>query len=165
MVPIVSQHHHPKTPQPEFLEWAKRTYTYNPNTGIFINNKTGKPKLKAAHGYIQLTTRINGKSATHRAHHIAWYLYYGIYPTLGLDHINSISTDNRICNLQELSQAENARKGKNVKYHQCSRGVTFHKQSGKWMVQVTINKKLTYLGLFLSQQEAEEVVRLALDGK
>lgn len=85
--------------------------SYNPITGLFtwikkpgrgtaIGNTAGT--LNGA-GYIQIT--IKGK--THLAHRLAWFFIYGIWPER-LDHKDRIKTNNRIANLREATQSQNA---------------------------------------------------------
>ena len=83
---------------------------YNPETGKFFWKKTkqGRNKDLSAggkdkDGYIAIC--INGSQ--YKAHRLAWIIYHGFAPTEQIDHINKITSDNRICNLRLASQTEN----------------------------------------------------------
>jgi len=53
-------------------------------------------------GYIII--KINRKD--YQAHRLAWLYEYGNFPKQTIDHINRIKTDNRICNLRDVSQSK-----------------------------------------------------------
>jgi hypothetical protein len=72
---------------------------------------------------------------------------------LVIDHINNNPLDNRVDNLQIITNRENVSKDiKNAssKYT----GVYWHKKANKWMSLIQINKKSNYLGLFKTEEEA-----------
>ena len=77
-----------------------------------------------------------------------------------VDHINNIKLDNRLENLQLITQRENSskdRKGTSV-----YRGVSWAKQNKKWIAQITINKKKINLGYFTIELNASKAYNLAL---
>ena len=64
------------------------------------------------YGYLIL--KIRGKQ--YKAHHIAWLLVYGEFPSFEIDHINRNKLDNRICNLRisnRRQQTRNVKRGVN----------------------------------------------------
>jgi hypothetical protein len=66
---------------------------------------------------------------------------------LVVDHINSNKLDNRVENLQLITQRENSSKdikNKTSKYT----GVSWCKHRGKWLSQIYLNKKTYNLGRF-----------------
>jgi len=70
-----------------------------------------------------------------------------------VDHKNNIRTDNRLENLQLISNRENSskdKKGGTSKYV----GVMWHKAKGKWEARIRHNGKLLFLGLFNDEYEA-----------
>lgn len=86
---------------------------------------------------------------THKAHRVAWALYYGGWPTGHIDHINGVRNDNRIINLRSVSMQENS---KNMKIPSRNTsgviGVYYNKECGKWVAQINIDKKMVWLGFF-----------------
>lgn len=67
------------------------------------------------HGYVQVHLSKNGKSRTHRVHKIVMeaftdYRSQGYKSGYGIDHIDGDKTNNRLDNLQILSNADNVRK-------------------------------------------------------
>ena len=75
---------------------------------------------------------------------------------LVVDHINGDYLDNRLENLQLISQRENVSKSNKLKTSKYI-GVSWSKQSKKWHSSITINKKLIHLGYFNCELEASIV--------
>lgn len=134
------------------LDWyqLKSILDYNPNTGIFKWKISNSNRIKPGdiagiltQGYCKIG--INGK--LYLAHHLAWFYVYGYFPENEIDHINRNGTDNRIENLREVSRICNARNTKNRSNNTSGiKGVSFHKQTNKWQVQITVNQKRISLG-------------------
>lgn len=97
-------------------------------------------------GYISLM--VDGRN--YKAHRLAYYLYHGkdIEPGKVLDHKNGDRADNRIKNLQVVTQSQNLRKKDGIK------GCTFHKGSQKWQAEIRIDGKKKHLGLYETEEEA-----------
>jgi len=85
-------------------EEAKSLWIYDPTSGEFRMAHTRARfragtlvGSKSAKGYICLAF----KGRLLRAHHVAWLLAHGRWPTGEIEHINGIRDDNRIVNLRE----------------------------------------------------------------
>lgn len=61
--------------------------------------------VKNSAGY-SVVTIFNRHFAAHR---VAWFLTFGRHPQGVIDHINRDKRDNRLCNLRDVTQADNAR--------------------------------------------------------
>ena len=84
-----------------------------------------------------------------KCHRIIWALFYGVWPTGQLDHINGIKDDNCIENLREVTSIENARNQKLFKNNKSKLpGVVWHKGANKWQATITVNYQQIYLGLY-----------------
>lgn len=114
---------------------------------------------KFASGYLQVGLTFDKKRLTFNIHQLVAMSFLGHKPCgmdLVIDHINNDKLDNRVENLQIITQRENNskdRKNKTSKYT----GVTWHKKSNKWMACIGINGKKIYLGYFTNELEASEV--------
>lgn len=77
---------------------------------------------------------------------------------LVVDHKNHDGMDNRKSNLKSVTIQENGqnRKGASRVSNSGVRGVSWNKNSKKWLVYLSVNKKRKYLGGFESLEEAEE---------
>jgi|SaaInlV_125m_DNA_1040241.scaffolds.fasta_scaffold09865_9 hypothetical protein len=82
-----------------------------------------------------------------------------------VDHINNDCTDNRLENLQLISNRENVTKDMKVGTSQYT-GVSMYKlrngKFSKWQAHIRINGKTKYLGLFECELEASETYQKAL---
>jgi hypothetical protein len=106
-------------------------------TGKGTKRKKGVTFLKEGYNtckYLQIVLCKNGKRKTFRIAHLVWD-HFGSEKRNGrklqVDHINNIKEDNRICNLQLLTQRENSTK-KNLRNKTSKHiGVYWHKKDKK----------------------------------
>lgn len=89
-----------------------------------------------------------------RAHHIAWFLTYGVWPDL-LDHKNGKRDDNKIENLRECTIAENNQnRGRQANNTSGFRGVGWHKGKQRWRADIRKGGRKRSLGYFKTKQDA-----------
>jgi hypothetical protein len=115
-------------------------------------------------GYLQVNLTKNNISKTTKVHKLVAIAFLNHIPcgmTLVVDHINNNQTDNRVDNLQIITQKENSLKS-HRKYSSKYVGVCWDKQEYKWKSQIRINGKLNYLGRFVNEQEASQAYQNAL---
>lgn len=113
----------------------------------------GKPALNCVSSYGYLHGRVFRFSVA--AHQAAWVLTQGHWPAYQIDHINGLGTDNRLCNLREVSHTENARNQKlsrtNTSGHT---GVFWATRDKTWIARIVVDKEHLTLGYFDSKEEA-----------
>lgn len=102
--------------------------------------------------------RISVNKKTICMHRAVWLFFYGYQPDKHIDHINGIRDDNRISNLREASNAENAQNLKSSHKDALSKylGVSWVKKARKWRAQICIDGKNKSLGYFDNEIEAYE---------
>lgn len=117
----------------------------------------GRPALASRdnkHGYLVGTIR-QFRAAPFKAHRVAWAIHYGVWPENDVDHINGITSDNRIANLRDVSHAVNMRNMKvrsdNTSGHA---GISWFAQTSRWHVRVPRESGTDHVGFFLSLEEA-----------
>lgn len=98
--------------------------------------------------------RVNFNGRLKLCSHVVWLMHNRQWPERQLDHINRITTDDRIENLREVTQSFNiqnqvgARKNNKAGF----RGVALDK--GKFKATITLNNKQIWLGRFNTAEEA-----------
>jgi hypothetical protein len=141
-----------------------REKLHNGKYPITTNEKILKPGL-GGNGYLILTLHKNNLKKSITIHMLVAMAFLNHKPNgtnkICIDHINNIKTDNRLVNLQLISQRENTSKDKKngtSKYV----GVCWKKSKNKFEVQIKVDGKNKYLGLFTDEYEAHLVYQKAL---
>ena len=143
-------------------------FTCNPKTGILrwaVNKPNSTYKIndkvfsKTSEGY--LCVMVDKK--LYMAHRICYYIYYNKSPENIIDHINHDITDNRKINIRECTASQNGMNRKIGKNNKSGyKGVIWHKAHNLWMAQITVNKKIYFLGYF---KKLENAVNARLDAE
>lgn len=138
---------------------VRELFIYNKNTGIVTNRVNRAPNALAGReaGYLSRDgyryIRIKGKK--YSTHRIIWMMIYGYFPEHDVDHKNGIKDANWLSNLREVSRTCNMQNaGAMTNNTSGYRGVSYHKQAGKWRSYSCINGKRIHLGLFTSKEAA-----------
>ncbi len=140
----------------------KELLSYDPETGIFkrIVGRGGVKKGAVAgclhEGYI----KIRADGVLYRAHRLAWFYVYSVWPVDVIDHLNGDRTDNRICNLRSTTQSINRENQLRVRSYNLSAGITgvswcdYHQ---KYKAHIRIDGRLKHLKYCKTAEEAEQV--------
>lgn len=110
-------------------------------------------------GYLSIIICLNYKIKRFNIHQLVAMAFLGHEPCghkLVVDHINGIKTDNRVENLQIITQRENLSKDKKG-YTSKYTGVSWAKNINKWVSQIEINGIKMCLGNFNTELEAHLV--------
>ena len=136
-------------PHPVYDRWEA-------NRGVVVQHVVNKKDIGRSdnHGYLRITVRDSGIRKDYQKHRFIFECFHGKIndAKLVVDHINNIKTDNRLENLQSITQSQNVKKdhgkGKNVpaikvratninsresfdydSISQCSKGLDIHSAS------------------------------------
>lgn len=158
------------------VDYLHQCFTYNPESGVltwkvrprdhfasewswtvfnktWAGNETGTP---SKHGYLKVC--LNGKTLL--AHHIVWCLCTGDWSTTELDHIDGVPQNNRIENLRQATDSQQAiNRGKPKNNTSGFKGVYWHQPANRWYAQITKEGKTKHLGFFDNPEQAH-LVRL-----
>lgn len=86
-------------------DYIRKHFSYDPISGeILRNDRINSSGCLIKDGYL----RIKVKGVGFLAHRLAWFLYYGEFPQMEIDHINRNPRDNRIVNLREATRSINS---------------------------------------------------------
>jgi len=141
----------------------KNNYQYNPETGELTRVRhhyftSIKPfVLTDVDGFGHI--KFKHKYKHYKAHRVAWFLYYGKWPTKIIDHINGVPNDNRIVNLREVTLSQNCMNTKaNRERKMCGISKIKHLKTRIWAARSFLNGKRIDLGRFDTQEEAQNAV-------
>lgn len=113
-------------------------------------------QTKNSRGYFCVNLYRNGKCKSFNIHKlVANSFIMGNYRSKGfvVDHINDNKEDNRLINLQVVTQRYNSCKTQG-KYSSLYKGVSFCNERKKWLAQIQINGRRVFLGRFDNEIEA-----------
>jgi hypothetical protein len=145
-------------------EQLKENLHYNPETGVFTRIIANCNSIKIGEiaggqdvrGYIQI--RVLGKN--YKAHKLAWFYTYGVWPSKFLDHEDTNKSNNKINNLREATNSENQQ---NVKKFQKNNKLGFlgvveikNSKTNRYRANIQINNKSIHIGNFPTAEEAHE---------
>lgn len=148
-------------------ERLRAALDYNPETGEFIwRNPEGHNKRFKGHkcsfidawGYGAI--HIAGK--LYKSHRLAWLYVHGVWPKRFLDHINGNRADNRICNLREASDKQNAWNTRRPTTNISGiKGVSWDEKNEQWRASIGVNGKSINLGRYDCKEDAARAYRKA----
>ncbi len=122
-----------------------------------VQGRILKPSLDGR-GYFRVNLHKNGEMKTYKIHQLVsiTFLNHTIDGhKVVIDHKNNIRTDNRLLNLQLISNRKNVSKDiDKSKTSSKYTGVRWDKNSNKWRAEIYDNSKGYYLGLFTSEKHA-----------
>ena len=109
-------------------------------------------------GYLRIT--LDGEC--YMAHRLAWLYTNGVWPSLNIDHINRVRSNNRISNLRDATHAENSQNTPmNSRNSSGYRGVSWHNKVGRWRANIGIKGNAKHLGYFDTPEAAYEAYKIA----
>lgn len=149
-------------PEDLSLEEVREYLDYSPDTGLFRWKKT--TSNRAVIGDIAGCVNrigywhIGWKRKWRLAHRLAWWMHYGEWPEMHVDHINGKRIDNRIANLRIATNSQNLMNAKLFKTNKTGfKGVSWSKAKNKWVVMISHEKgKRKFLGYFENKADAVE---------
>jgi hypothetical protein len=140
-----------------------RVLEYFPETGKFVWRH--RPEARQSWntryaGKQALTSRYKGYlwgnvlgSRTLLAHRIAFKYAFGREP-FQIDHINGDRSDNRLCNLREVTCSENRRNSARPRNNTSGIIGVSRVPSGNWLAQIKVGGIIRSLGTYQSREEA-----------
>ena len=141
------------------FEQANRWLDYNQETGQFIwKVSTCKANAGSVAGYINsngyMIVGLLGEK--YRLHRLAWLLTHGQWPDGTIDHINCNRTDNRLCNLRNVSQSVNVQNMRSPTAANTSGflGVYWSARRGGFMAAVKLGNKGKRRGPYKTAERA-----------
>jgi hypothetical protein len=139
-------------------EWTVGNGTIKRHSGKIL-------KLHAnRHGYLMVRLSKNIKPRGFGVHQLVAIAFLNHKPCglkLVIDHVNDNPSDNRVENLQIVTQRYNSHKTQG-KYSSQYKGVSWSKKYKKWQSLILMNGKRKHLGYFTDEYEAHLAYQNAL---
>lgn len=89
------------------------------------------------------------------AHRAVWAYIHGAWPTADIDHINGVTTDNRLENLRDVSHRDNQRNMRRPRSNASGvTGVNWHKRDKRWRAFIEVSGRSIHLGNFQNMEDA-----------
>lgn len=130
------------------MRWKRRADMSNSWNGRFPGREAGTTD-KSDHIFFM----IKGRRIT--AHRAAWAIMNGEWPTLQIDHRDTVKSHNWWDNLREATASQNRQnRGMNRNNTSGYKGVTFCKLTGRWAAAIGYNGKNHHLGRYDTPEEA-----------
>lgn len=129
-----------------------------------VKNSVRIRKFSIKRGYPCVNLSKNNKSKCYKVHQLVAMTYLNHKPCgmeLVIDHINGIKTDNRLKNLQIITNRENCSKDKKEGSSKYT-GVYFDNYHGRWRAEISINGRSEKLGYFENELEASNAYQYKL---
>lgn len=141
-------------------EYLRETFLYDPTTGRLLRKKKQRGNAPAGspagwlqpNGYIRMCV----KGQHYQSHRLVWMYFHGAMPDGVIDHVNGIKSDNRIENLRDVTQAQNAQNSLTLRKNNTTGYVGVSKNKGKFQANIWVDGKSKYLGRFHSAKDAHE---------
>lgn len=141
-------------------ERVRELLDYDPETGVFRwrNDMRGGKKAGSiagcGHGAGYWHIVVDGHHVL--AHRLVWLHVHGRLPVKGIDHINGDRRDNRLVNLRECDQRQNAGNYCRLRRDNTSgrRGVYLDNYTGRWKAQIMRMGRITHIGRYDTKEEA-----------
>lgn len=141
---------------------------YDPETGVFTRILSTARNIKAGDvaGWVDESSggyvRIMLDKVTYKAHNLAWLYMTGEYPESVIDHINRVANDNTWKNLRKCTNSQNnMNRSRHRNNTSGATGVSFDKESGKWMAYIYLNRKQIKLGRYA---DIDDAIKARRDG-
>jgi hypothetical protein len=142
-------------------ELARKLFTYDPEEGVLrwaVVRRRGGSIGDVAGSMTNGARQVEVNGRAYLVHRVIWLMMTGRWPKQLIDHRNRNRSDNRWCNLRDVSRTVNAENigGANRNNQSGLLGASFCRWNGRWRSQITINGKKVHLGYFDTAEEAHD---------
>ena len=124
---------------------------------VKVGNKAGGVHKPSGYYHIEFNSK------KYKGHRLIFLMHHGNLPKV-IDHIDGDKLNNKIENLREATQQQNCYNSGMKKLNTSGvKNVHLHKPTNKWLVQLMVNGKKKYFGLYEDLELADLVAQEARD--
>lgn len=129
---------------------------YDPGSGHFARADGSEVTEYPAGRYGRLQIDLDG--TMRYAARCAFAHVHGHWPKGQVDHINGDHTDNRVENLRDLTNKQNAQNRRRAKHDNSTGllGVSFEKRNGRYRARIMADGCMVSLGYYATPEEAHD---------
>jgi hypothetical protein len=143
------------------LNYLREILSYNSETGEFVWMKRTSRNTHVGDvagcvwktGYRIIAIGKN----RYMAHRIAWFMFYGSWPKITIDHIDGNKLNNRIANLRDATYSMNSQNRKSATMLSKTGVLGVVESNGKFRVHLGVNGKVLYFGAHETKEKAHSV--------
>lgn len=145
-----------------FVEAIRHQLSYDAETGI-VTRRTTTFGARGAIGTVvgslsgngtgYLYTKVNGRQIS--LHRLAWIYVHGTNPQV-IDHVNGVTTDNRLSNLRSVTYRQNSQNIRHAKSNSSTGFLGVSVFRDKYQASIRTKTKRHYLGIFDTPEEAHK---------
>lgn len=130
--------------------------TYSADTGVFHwkIKTSARVHVGSSAGTTGNYVSIKLDGEKYQAHRLAWLIVYGKFPSVFIDHINGIKTDNRIVNLREATRSVNGQNMRRAYRNNRSGMLGVSAYKDKFRATIVVDRKWRDLGFYDSAADA-----------
>lgn len=130
-------------PESGDFKWKKKV-----NRRVVVGSAAGG--LHRSTGYWRLA--IDG--VNYKAHRLAWFWTFGVWPDGEIDHIDCDKTNNRIGNLRDVSHLKNMQNERMARRNSSTRLLGAFANGKKFQAKIRVDGVQRYLGTFDVAEQA-----------
>lgn len=152
----------------DWESFIRENLAFDPETGLLwwkVQSKNNQRVLDKPlgvsdkNGYLRVTLKSNNEVKTYLVHRLAWFLMFGEWPKVTVDHIDGDPANNKIINLRQATLCQNQanQKKRSNKTSSIYKGVYLFKRDMRWMAYINKSGKRHHLGYYDTQEDAAKV--------
>lgn len=131
------------------------TWKVSPCNSVPCGSLAGSPTKD---GYVKICI----DRRFYRAHRLAWFYVYGVWPTCDLDHKDTVRSNNSINNLREATDSQNGANARRpINNKSGYKGVCFNKKFGLWQAYIMRDGRQRTLGYYNAPEKAHNAYIVA----
>ena len=135
----------------------KAKFSYDAKTGIVFKIKPNGEKVRASFLCSrQGRNRVSFKSKKMYAYRVAWLLHHGMWPSGEIDHINGDHSDDRLCNLRDVSRSQNQENIRRPTSRNRLGVLGVSKNKDRYSASIKTHGAVRHLGSYKTAEDAHE---------